>query len=114
MQNNEQRAIEAGEPQTPRLANKEFYATTMLFIREAECDLCTILRFDEHANSELFESNMEREVGDLIMRSEDPDGPSLASLIDGLKAYIHSISVGRVAFTEEQIRIVAEDISSNY
>lgn len=114
MQSNEQSAIDAGEEQTPRLANKDFYTCTMLYIREAEQDLCTILRFDKDANSELFESNMEHDAGTLIMRSEDPDGPPLASLIDGLTTYISSLAPGKVIFTEEQIRIVCEDISSNY
>ena len=110
----EQNAIDAGEESTPRLANKEFFTGTDLFLKGKEFTVFTLLSFDKEANSVLTHSNIAGESGPVVMGSQDPDGPSLTSLIEGITEHIVEISNGESPYTEEQIRIIAEDISGNY
>ncbi len=116
MQKNEADAIEAGEESTPRLANKEFFTGTDMFVDGNEHTLFTLLVFDSEANSVLHQSDINGTKGPIVMESQDPDGPGQESLIDGIRAHIHAVAFmsGGTPYSEETIRVIAEDISANY
>tara|TARA_R110000803_G_scaffold168308_1_gene231437 strand:- start:737 stop:1087 length:351 start_codon:yes stop_codon:yes gene_type:complete len=114
LEQNEQAAIDAGEETTPALSNKEFFTGTDIFIAGKEYTVFTILRFADDAQSELFQSNIDGDQGMLINNFDDIEGPSLAELIDAVSAHISEISQGEPCYTEEQIRVICEDISANY
>ena len=113
---NEQAAIDAGEESTPRLANKEFFTGTDMFVDDKEHTLFTLLVFNGDASSVLHQSDINGTKGPIVMESQDPEGPSLDSLIDGIRAHIHAVAFmsGGTPYSEETIRVIAEDISANY
>lgn len=108
LEQNEQMAIEAGEELVPRLANKVFYTRTRIRVDTRDGGfyhiVTTRLCFDENASSELWDSEY------LLMRDEDPNGPSIESLkialMDGLAGYL--------TVTDEQCELCAQKIAANY
>ena len=113
-QNNEQRAINAGEEQTPRLANKSYTTSTQVTLLGEPAMTITILEFDHEANSELWESDEYGVKKFLITQFQDPDGPSLESLVDAITTHIKSLMPGTQLISDEDIRVICEDISGNY